>query len=110
MGLAQHQPEGSSFRVGDLVRVGVAEMMPIQPRAGWEGTIGGAEGVICEITRDAQANRLMYHVALNRNTIDRMPEEYLRECRERWLLPSVLVLNADQLEHFDWSTTEPRDW
>lgn len=91
MTTASRKPAGSAFRVGDLVRVGAAEIMKGQSTGQWHGTIDGAEGVISHITRSTVTSGLQYHVALNKNTVDRMPEDYLWDCRERRLQPYVLV-------------------
>jgi len=107
MTVAKHKPKGSDFRIGDLVRVGVAEIMADLSTGQWNGTIDGAEGVIAEITRHPKTSQLQYHMALNQNTIDRLPEDYLRDCRERRLQPYLLVLDAGQLEHYDWSSDDP---
>jgi hypothetical protein len=110
MALASRKPSGSDYQIGDLVRVGPAEITPGGTPAGWRGAIDGAQGVVCDITRDPKTATLQYHVALNRATIDQLPEDYLRECRERRLQPSVLVLDADQMRHNDWSTERPPSW
>jgi len=107
MAMASQKPQGSPFRVGDLVRIGVAEIMPAGATGQWEGAIDGAEGIISDITRNRKTMNLQFHVSLNQSTIDRLPEEYLRVCHNRRLQPYLIVLNADQLEHHDWSSHDP---
>jgi len=110
MATASRRPSGSDYCIGDLVRVGPAEIMAGGSPTGWRGAIDGAQGVVCDITHDPRTATLQYHVALNRQTIDHLPEDYLRECRERGLQPSVLVLDTGQIRHDDWSPERPPAW
>ena len=110
LALATRKPSDSEFRVGDLVRVKAGELMPDRSPTIWRGAIDGAEGVVSEISRDPDTAELQFHVTLNHQTLERMPQDYQRYCRERGLHANQIVLFSRQLEHFDWSSAETPSW
>ena len=95
LALATRKPSDSEFRVGDLVRVKAGELMPDRSPTIWRGAIDGAEGVVSEISRDPDTAELQFHVTLNHQTLERMPQDYASEA----CTPTRLSCSAG-----NWST------